>query len=75
MFFFFGFTFKYFLFQFPLLKTIAGRIVEVFLLFSVGEHSSTPQQESECDKENSARHVQDVQIAGVGRRLTSTRYQ
>jgi hypothetical protein len=63
-----------FFFQFPLLKTIASRIVEVFLLFSVGNHSSSLHHDPEVDEvgENS---VQDVGVAAAGRRLTSTRYQ
>jgi divalent metal cation (Fe/Co/Zn/Cd) transporter len=70
-------TCKYFLFQFPLLKSVAARIVEVFLLFSVGDHTSASasELEPEHDAEESARHVQEVQVVGAGRRLTSTRYQ
>ncbi|KDR17835.1 Midasin, partial [Zootermopsis nevadensis] len=59
--------------MFPLLKTIAGRIVQVFLLFSVGNHSSTLQLESEHDKESCEGSIPDVRTPGVGRRLTSTR--
>jgi hypothetical protein len=67
-------TFFYFVFQFPQLKTIASRIVQVFLLFSVGDHSSTLQLESELDKESCEESVPDVGTSGVGKRLTSTRY-
>jgi hypothetical protein len=70
-----GLTCKYSLFQFPSLKSVATRIVEVFLLFSVGDHASTPELELECDAEKSVRHVHEVQVVGTGQRLTSTRYQ
>lgn len=68
-------SFFYFLFQFPVLKTIASRIVQVFLLFSVGNHSSTQEVESELDKGSCEGSVPDVGTPGFGRRLTSTRYQ
>jgi len=64
-----------FFFQFPLLRTIASRIVEVFLLFSVGNHSSSLHHDPEVDEEVHEKCVQDVGVAGAGRRLTSTRYQ
>jgi hypothetical protein len=63
-----------FFFQFPLLKTIASRIVEVFLLFSVGNHSSSLHHDPEVDEEDRENCVQDVGGA-AGRRLTCTRYQ
>ena len=62
-------------FQFPLLRTIASRIVEVFLLFSVGNHSSSLHHDPEVDEEVREKCVQDVGVAAAGRRLTSTRYQ
>jgi len=64
-----------FFFQFPLLKTIASRIVEVFLLFSVGNHSSSLHHDPEVDEEVRENCVQDVVVGAAGRRLTSTRYQ
>lgn len=65
----------FFYFQFPVLKTIASRIVEVFLLFSVGNHSSSFHPGFELDEEVRESHARDAGILVAGQRLTSTRYQ
>jgi len=58
-----------------MLKTIASQIVEVFLLFSVGNHSSSLCHDPEVDEAVCENCVQDVGVAVTGRQLTCTRYQ
>jgi hypothetical protein len=52
--------------KFPLLKTIASQIVEVFLLLSAGNHSSSLRHDPELDKAVRENCVQDVGVAIAG---------
>ncbi|KAJ4439015.1 hypothetical protein ANN_14971 [Periplaneta americana] len=59
--------------MFPVLRTIATRIVDVFLLFSVGNHNTALQIDSEALEESNKENACDNLMSGVGRRLISTR--